>query len=166
MGLALSRMGAGLPQVAIQSRSQHVGDALTAAGLADAAVPILVATTNDALPKASCLAAVPSLAWSECPVLIVYHNSLPRLCKHASRARPCAATAGHCRVPTRTPPRPRLLPKRHAAAAARPARPGQQHRRPAVPQRSSRWQLHRWAPDGRVRQVRAAAWGCCDAALL
>ncbi|KAI7840115.1 hypothetical protein COHA_006156 [Chlorella ohadii] len=42
VGLALSRMGAGLPQVAIQSRSQHVGDALTAAGLADAAVPILV----------------------------------------------------------------------------------------------------------------------------
>lgn len=52
VGQALLRMGAGMPQAMIIIRGQHLGDALAAAGAAAAAVPILVATTNDALPKA------------------------------------------------------------------------------------------------------------------
>ena len=61
VGNALLRMGAGhVPQVTIRGQGQHLGDALAAAGAADAAGPILVATTNDALPKAS------SRCWLPC----------------------------------------------------------------------------------------------------
>lgn len=95
VGSALLRMGSGLPQLVIKSRSKHVGDALAAAGHAAAAAPIVVATTNDALPKAR----KPGLlvGWSrlKSPCITSHINLAPLpiqpRCRSSQSARPPAA---------------------------------------------------------------------------
>ena len=89
VGSALLQMGSGLPHLVIKSRSQHVGEALAAAGPAAADAPILVATTNDALPKARSQW-VQLWGDHDADLLSTAQHILPALCRLRRRSLPSA----------------------------------------------------------------------------
>ena len=123
------------------------------AAAADEPAPILVATTNDALPEVCVGGMGLKLPWQRAWQAIQAAGPPPR-----------ATAAGRRRLPARAAARPCVPPKRHAAAAAGAARPGGQHAGAAVHERVSRRQLQRRRAHRGLRQVRRRGGGWAGSA--